>query len=65
MPLNMKSTLQITKVKDGWIKRDASSGRFVEAGSAAGISKHSKQSQSAIQEVSARRKDALKRLADR
>ena len=65
MALEMKSLSKIIPVTGGWIKRDAQTGRFVEVGTPKGVSKATEKTQSAVEEASARRKDALKRLADR
>jgi hypothetical protein len=54
-----------TQVKDGWIKREAVTGRFVEVGTSKGTAKASPKSHSAVKGASSKRSAALKRLADR
>jgi len=55
----------VSQVNGGWIKRDERSGRFVEVGSAQGVSRAKPGSQAAIEKASEDRHDALKRLANR
>jgi hypothetical protein len=62
----MKKQHQITPVKGGgWIKRDPTSGRFVEVITDNGVAKARPKSFSAVKEASIKRSSALKRLADR
>ncbi|MGH1444849.1 MAG: hypothetical protein ACRBBO_02265 [Cognatishimia sp.] len=53
------------KVKGGYVRRDAKTGRFMEVGSRSGIAKASSQTLKVVEGVSKRHSDALKRLADR
>jgi hypothetical protein len=50
---------------DGWIKRDAQSGRLIEVGTKNGVTRATDISRSSVGEASSRRRSALKRLADR
>lgn len=61
----MKSRQEKTTVQGGWISRDRQTGLFREVGTSKGVSKASDVSRVALQEASAKRKAALRRLADR
>ena len=61
----MKKRAEVTPMKGGWVKRDASTGRLIEVGTAQGVSRASAKSGEVIKSISARRSAALKRLADR
>jgi len=52
-------------VNGGWVKRDASSGRFKEVGTSSHVAKASAASEATVKEASSRQSAALKRLADR
>jgi hypothetical protein len=52
-------------VSGGWVKRDATSGRFKEVGTSRGVAKASAASEATVKEASSRQSAALKRLADR
>ena len=52
-------------VNGGWVKRDATSGRFMEVGTSRGVAKASAASEATVKEASSRQSAALKRLADR
>jgi hypothetical protein len=54
-----------TPVKGGWIKRESSTGRFVEVGSDSGTYRSKPKSVEAASEAAEKRSAALKRLADR
>lgn len=54
-----------TPVKGGWVERDATSGRLIQASGTRGSSKLTPRSDAAAKEASSRRSAALKRLADR
>jgi hypothetical protein len=58
-------TKVVSKVKGGWVKRDAASGRFVEVGSEKGIYRAKPDSEAVIEKASKDRHDVLKRLANR
>ncbi len=55
----------IDSVKGGWVKRDETTGRFVEVKTETGTYRAKPESESAIKSASRDRYDALKRLADR
>lgn len=55
----------ISPVKDGWVKRDAATGRFLEVGTEKGTHRATADSEAAIGKASTERRDALKRLANR
>ena len=62
----MASQLSKTsKVKDGYVTRDAITGRFMEVRTENTVSKVSQKSELVAKIASGKRKDALKRLADR
>jgi len=61
----MKKISKTTQVRDGWIKREASTGRLVEVGTSKGTTKPSPKTQAAVKEASSKRSAALKRLANR
>lgn len=62
----MKKTSVTTPVKGGFVKRDLKNGRFMEVRTAdARVSKSTPASKVVLDAVSARRRAALKRLADR
>ncbi len=61
MPKNSNTT----PVKGGWIKRDASTGRFVEVQTSKGVAKASPKSVLVVKGASSKRSGALKRLANR
>lgn len=63
--LTKKLSTTRTPVKGGIVVRHAKNGQFVSVDSANGVSKSSPKSVAAAKEVSNRRRDALKRLADR
>jgi hypothetical protein len=52
-------------VKDGWVKREAVSGRLIAVGTDKGVWKATARSEAAISAASTRHASALKRLADR
>lgn len=52
-------------LKDGWVKRDAASGRFIEVGTSKGVARASSKTEAAVRAASSKRSSALKRLADR
>ncbi|MGB0658829.1 MAG: hypothetical protein ACPGNV_01530 [Mangrovicoccus sp.] len=52
-------------VKGGWIEREAGSGSIVSVGTPKGSSFSSDKSKDAVIAASSKRKDALKRLANR
>lgn len=56
---------ETTPVKGGWIKRDSRSGQLLEVGSDVAVHKATPESRAAVQDASARRSAALRRLADR
>lgn len=58
-------TKVVSQVKGGWVKRDATSGRFVEVGSEKGTFRAKPDSEAAIDQAAKDRHDALKRLANR
>lgn len=55
----------VSPVKGGWVKRESVSGRFVEVHGESGTSRPSRTSKTVVDEVSRKRSEALKRLADR
>lgn len=61
----MKKTSAITPVKDGWVKRDARTGRVVEVRTAKGVAKASSKTHVVVKGASSKRSAALKRLANR
>ena len=61
----MAHKTKTTPVKGGWVKRDASTGRFLAVHSSKGTEQASKVSALAIKDVSNSRRDAMKRLANR
>nr|WP_306268028.1 hypothetical protein [Pararhizobium sp. IMCC3301] len=61
----MKQKTKTTPVHGGTIKREASTGRFVEVTTSNGVSKASNMSQSAVKKASIKRSAALERLAYR
>jgi len=61
----MKKMSKTTQVKDGWIKREASTGRIMNVGTSKGTSKASSKSISTVKKASSKRSAALKRLANR
>ena len=64
--LDMKKQSEMTPIKGGgWIKRDSTSGRFIEVVTIKGVAKARPKSESAVKEASEKRNSALKRLADR
>lgn len=52
-------------VKGGWIARDSKTGRFLEVQSENGRAKASSISEDVVKSTSAKRSEALKRLANR
>ncbi|WP_158274024.1 hypothetical protein [Allosediminivita pacifica] len=52
-------------MKDGWIARDAETGRFVAVGTENGVSRKTPKTEALLKEVSSRRNAALKRLVNR
>lgn len=54
-----------TTLKDGWVKREAVTGRFMSVGTGKGVTNASPKSEAAVKEASSKRGEALKRLADR
>lgn len=65
MANDMKPQSHVTAVRDGWIKRDARTGRFEQVSTPEGVARASAMTRAAVQEASARRRDALQRLANR
>jgi hypothetical protein len=61
----MPDTAKDDTVKDGKITRNARTGRVVSVCTAAGTSRATATSGKVVRQISDRRKDALKRLADR
>ncbi len=61
----MARRTKTAQVKDGWVKREAASGRLVAVGTDKGVSKASARSEAAISDASTRHASALQRLADR
>jgi hypothetical protein len=61
----MPAVLTKTTVSGGKIVRSAKSGRFVSVESETGVYKSTPKTRSLVQEISEKRRDALKRLADR
>lgn len=59
------SSAEKTPVKGGWVSRDSRSGRLIAVSSESGTSHSSDKSVAATLSASARRSEALKRLADR
>ena len=54
-----------SNVKGGWVARDPRTGRFIAVTSKTGTKKSSASSVTVLKRASEKRKDALKRLADR
>ena len=61
----MKAGYTTKPVKGGWVKRDSTSGRFIEVGTKNGVAKSNSKTEVAVQAASSKRSSALKRLADR
>ncbi|PTX48325.1 hypothetical protein [Allosediminivita pacifica] len=61
----MKPRHHKTTLKDGWIARDAETGRFVAVGTENGVSRKTPKTEALLKEVSSRRNAALKRLVNR
>ena len=61
----MTKNTATTTVKDGWVKREAVSGRFLSVGTGKTVANASPKSETAVREASSKRSAALKRLADR
>lgn len=61
----MKKNAVTKPVKGGWVKREASTGRFVEVRTATSASKATAKTESVLKETSSRRSLALSRLANR
>ncbi|MEM7101468.1 MAG: hypothetical protein AAF541_24680 [Pseudomonadota bacterium] len=61
----MANASKKTSVKGGYIARSAKTGRFVEVGSSSGVWKSKPKSVAAVKGASEKRKNALKRLANR
>ena len=59
------TTLAKKSVKGGNVYRDPNTGKFVAVMTAKGTSKSTATSYSTVKDVSSKRRDALKRLADR
>lgn len=61
----MAKTSEKTRIKGGYVARNAKTGRFLSVETASGKSKASARSRTIVEEASSKREDALKRLADR
>jgi hypothetical protein len=61
----MGKRFRTTTLKGGWVKRDASTGKFVEVGTKGGVAKASPTTETTVRDASSKRSSALKRLADR
>lgn len=61
----MEETSKTTPVKDGWVKRDARTGRIVEVRTSKGVAKASSKTRVVVKGASSKRSAALKRLANR
>jgi hypothetical protein len=55
----------VTPVKGGYVTRDAKSGRFLTVQGSSGTSKSGPKSEEIVKKTSTKRREALKRLADR
>jgi hypothetical protein len=58
-------TQVVREVSGGWVKRDANSGEFLEVQGSSGRFKGLPKSKATVSAASAKRREALKRLAER
>ena len=62
---DMKTRVEKTTIKGGWIKRDAASGRLVAVSSGDKVSRASAKTGEVVEAAASRHDAALRRLADR
>lgn len=61
----MKTQVEKTTIKGGWVKRDAVSGRLVAVASGDKVSRASAKTRAAVERAASQDDEALKRLANR
>lgn len=61
----MAKQARASLVKGGSVLRDAATGQLMEVRTAAGVSRASPKTEAVVKETAAKRKEALRRLADR
>lgn len=61
----MKTQVEKTTIKGGWVKRDAKSGRLISVGHGEKVSRASEKTRAAVERVASQDDEALKRLANR